>query len=63
MLMVRKLVSESGCPIDPMTGKAEWGMHSMEDDPESDSWDGKSVWDVYTTSQDTGLDGSRYREW
>jgi len=50
-------------PIDPMTGKAEWGMHSMEDDPESDSWDGKSVWDVYTTSQDTGLDGSRYREW
>lgn len=50
-------------PIDPMTGKAEWGMHSMEDDPQSDSWDGKSVWEVYSTSQDTGLDGSRYREW
>jgi general secretion pathway protein G len=50
-------------PTDPMTGKAEWGMHSMEDDPESDSWDGKSVWDVYTLSQDTGLDGTRYRSW
>ena len=50
-------------PTDPMTGKAEWGMHSMEDDPESDSWDGKSVWDVYTLSQDTGLDGTRYRTW
>lgn len=50
-------------PVDPMTGKAEWGMHSMEDDPESDSWDGKSVWDVFTTSQDTGLDGTRYRDW
>jgi general secretion pathway protein G len=50
-------------PTDPMTGKAEWGKHSMDDDPESDSWDGKSVWDVYTTSQDKGLDGTRYREW
>ena len=50
-------------PTDPMTGKAEWGLHSMEDDPESDSWDGKSVWDVYTLSQDTGLDGTRYRTW
>ena len=50
-------------PVDPMTGKAEWGMHSMEDDPESDSWDSKYVWDVYSTSQDTALDGSRYREW
>src|SRR5271167_4772621 len=35
-------------PIDPMTGKAEWGMHSMQDDPTSDSWDGDSVFDVYT---------------
>jgi general secretion pathway protein G len=50
-------------PVDPMTGKAEWGMHSMDDDPDSDSWDGKSVWNVYSTSQETGLDGSRYREW
>lgn len=50
-------------PVDPMTGKAEWGMHSMEDDPDSDSWDGKSVWDIHSLSQDTGLDGTRYRTW
>jgi general secretion pathway protein G len=50
-------------PKDPMTGKAEWGKRSMDDDPDSDSWDGKSVWDVFTTSQDTALDGTRYRQW
>ena len=49
-------------PTDPMTGKAEWGKRSMDDDPDSDSWDGKSVWDVHTTSQDTALDGTRLLE-
>ena len=34
-------------PVDPMTGKPEWGMHSMQDDPTSDSWGGESVFDVY----------------
>ena len=46
-------------PIDPMTGKTEWGMHSIQDDPTSDSWDGDNVFDVYTKSQDTALDGAK----
>lgn len=50
-------------PIDPMTGKDEWGMRSMQDDPDSDSWDGDNVFDVFTKSQDTALDGSKYKEW
>jgi general secretion pathway protein G len=50
-------------PIDPMTGKPEWGMRSMQDDPTSDSWDGDNVFDVYTKSQDTGLDGTKYKDW
>ena len=50
-------------PVDPMTGKAEWGMHSMEDDPESDSWDQTIVFDVYSTSQGTALNGTMYRKW
>lgn len=50
-------------PIDPMTGKAEWGMHSMQDDPKSDSWDGNNVFDVFTKSQGTGLDGTEYKDW
>jgi general secretion pathway protein G len=50
-------------PIDPMTGKAEWGMRSMQDDPTSDSWDGDDVFDVFTKSQDTALDGTKYKDW
>jgi general secretion pathway protein G len=50
-------------PIDPMTGKAEWGLRSMQDDPASDSWGGQNVFDVYTKAQGTALDGSKYKEW
>jgi general secretion pathway protein G len=50
-------------PIDPMTGSRDWGVHSMEDDPASDSWDGNQIWDVYSKSQETALDGTRYRDW
>ncbi len=50
-------------PVDPMTGKAEWGMRSMQEDPESDSWGGQNVFDVFTKSEGTGLDGTKYRDW
>jgi len=50
-------------PVDPMTGKAEWGMRSMQDDPTSDSWGGESVFDVYTKSEGTALDGTKYKDW
>ena len=50
-------------PVDPMTNTTEWGMRSMQDDPDSDSWGGQSVFDVYTKSQGTGLDGTKYKDW
>jgi general secretion pathway protein G len=50
-------------PVDPMTGKAEWGMRSMQDDPTSDSFGGQSVFDVYSKSQGTALDGTKYADW
>ncbi len=50
-------------PIDPMSGKAEWGLRSMQDDPDSQSWSGDNVFDVYTKSDDTALDGTKYKEW
>ena len=50
-------------PVDPMTGTTEWGLRSMQDDPESDSWGGQSVFDVYTKSEGTALDGTKYKEW
>lgn len=50
-------------PIDPMTGKNEWGLRSMQDDPESTSWGGQNVFDVYTKSTGTALDGTKYADW
>jgi general secretion pathway protein G len=50
-------------PIDPLTGTTQWGMRSMQDDPESDSFGGQSVFDVYTKSQSTALDGTKYKDW
>ncbi len=50
-------------PVDPMTGKNEWGMRSMQDDPTSDSWGGQNVFDVYTKSDGEGLDGTKYKDW
>jgi len=50
-------------PIDPMTGKAEWGMRSLQDDPDSTSWGEQNVFDVYTKSTGNALDGTKYSEW
>jgi general secretion pathway protein G len=50
-------------PTDPMTGSAEWGLRSMKDDPDSTSWGGDNVFDVYTKSQGEALDGTKYSEW
>lgn len=50
-------------PIDPMTGKAEWGLRSMQDDPKSSSWGGQHVFDVYSKSGGTALDGTKYSDW
>jgi general secretion pathway protein G len=50
-------------PVDPMTGKAEWGLRSMQDDPKGDSWGGQNVFDIYSKSQRAGIDGTKYSEW
>ena len=50
-------------PTDPMTNNKEWGMRSMQDDPDSDSWGGQNVFDVFTKSDGTGLDGTKYKDW
>jgi len=50
-------------PKDPMTGRVEWGLRSVQDDPDSTSWGGKNVFDVYSKSSGTALDGTRYSDW
>ena len=58
----RKLKFLRRIPVDPMT-RDEWGMRSYQDDPDSNSWGGQNVFDVYTTSEGTALDGTKYRDW
>jgi type II secretory pathway pseudopilin PulG len=50
-------------PTDPLTGKAEWGMRSVADDPDSTSWGGRDVFDVYSLSQGTAIDNTKYSDW
>jgi general secretion pathway protein G len=50
-------------PVDPMTGQADWGLRAVSDDPDSRSWAGKNVFDVYSKSQGTASDGTKYADW
>jgi general secretion pathway protein G len=50
-------------PVDPFTGKADWGLRSMQDDSNSDSWGGQNVFDLHSTSTATALDGTKYSDW
>lgn len=50
-------------PVDPMTGKAEWGMRSVQDDADSESWGEQDVFDVYSKSEGTAVDGTKYKDW
>ncbi len=50
-------------PKDPMTNSYDWGLRSYQDDPESTTWGGENVYDVYTKSTATALDGTKYNTW
>jgi len=50
-------------PKDPMTNSFDWGLRSYQDNPDSDTWGEENVYDVYTKSQATALDGTKYRDW
>jgi general secretion pathway protein G len=59
----RKLKFLRRVPKDPMTGDTEWGKRAYQDRPDSTSWGGQNVFDVYSLSGGTGLDGTKYRDW
>jgi general secretion pathway protein G len=59
----RKLKFLRRIPIDPMTNDTEWGLRAYQDKPDSTSWGGQNVFDVYTKSPGTALDGTKYRDW
>lgn len=59
----RKLKFLRRIPIDPLTNSTEWGLRAYQDKPDATSWGGQNVFDVYTTSRGTALDGTKYRDW
>jgi len=50
-------------PVDPMTNSTDWGLRSNQDEPDSTSFGGQNVFDVYTKSDGTALDGTKYNTW
>lgn len=50
-------------PIDPLTGKAEWGLRSYQDEWDATSWGGEDVYDVYSLAPGAGMNGTAYRKW
>lgn len=62
-VQTKKLKFLRKIPLDPMTNSTEWGLRSMQDDPDSDSWGGQNVFDVHTKSDGTALDGTKYKDW
>jgi general secretion pathway protein G len=50
-------------PKDPMTGSTDWGLRSVQDDMDAQSWGGQDVFDVYSKSIGTALDGTKYSDW
>ncbi len=59
----RKLKLLRRIPLDPMTREREWGLRAYQDNPESTSWGGQNVFDVYSKGSGTALDGTKYSEW
>ncbi|MCP2604566.1 type II secretion system GspH family protein [Candidatus Aminicenantes bacterium AH-873-B07] len=50
-------------PKDPMTNSYDWGLRSYQDEPDSITWGGQNVYDVYTKSTAKALDGTKYNTW
>ena len=59
----RKLKFLRRIPVDPMTHNTEWGLRAYQDAPDATRWGGQNVFDVHTTAEGTGLDGTKYRDW
>lgn len=50
-------------PVDPMTGRPDWGKRCHRDEADSHVWCGEDVFDVSSLSGDSAIDGSPYRIW
>lgn len=59
----RKLKFLRRVPVDPIMNSTDWGLRSYQDAPDSMSWGGQNVYDIYSKASGRGLDGIPYRQW
>jgi general secretion pathway protein G len=59
----RKVRFLRAIPTDPFTKNKDWGLRAVQDDPDSTSWGGRNVFDVYSKSTGTATDGTKYSDW
>ena len=59
----RKLKFLRRIPMDPITHSNEWGLRAYQDKPDSTSWAGGNVFDVYSKADGKALDGTKYKDW
>ena len=50
-------------PIDPITKSRNWSLRSYQDQTNTSAWGGENVFDIYTTSTATSLNGTAYKDW
>jgi general secretion pathway protein G len=55
-------------PLDVKKSSADekqwgWELRSYKDKPDSSTWGGEDVFDVYAPQDGTALDGSKYKDW
>jgi general secretion pathway protein G len=60
---VVKLMFLRRIPVDPMTGKAEWGSRCYGEPPTDRLWCGRDVFDIYSKALSDAIDGTKYRDW
>ena len=62
-IQTKKMRFLRSIPVDPMTKSTDWGLRSNQDEPDSTSFGGQDVFDVYSKSDGTSLDGTKYNTW
>ncbi len=60
---LRRIPRDPMMPQESPENPNNWGLRSYSDPPDSSSWGGGNVFDIYSKSEAVALDGSNYSSW